>query len=206
GSSYRERREAVFEAIELVHLTNRLEARMRSLSKGLTQRVAMAQAIVSKPKLLILDEPFSGLDPIGRKQFRDLMVELRSLGTTILLCSHILSDVEFFCDRASIMSNGVLKGIFDIKGIKGAGAGKFELVVRQYESVQDELSQHALGIESRTDPLGELSKFTYSDRTIAQHALGVAVSKGAIVDSFQFVNDSLEDLFVKLVGQAGADL
>ena len=54
--------------------------------------------------------------------------------------------------------------------------------------------------------MGELSKFTYSDRTIAQHALGVAVSKGAIVDSFQFVNDSLEDLFVKLVGQAGADL
>jgi ABC-2 type transport system ATP-binding protein len=109
------RKEAVVKALKRVKLHERETSRMRTLSKGLTQRVAIAQAIVGDPALLILDEPFSGMDPIGRKEFRDLFLELKGEGKTLLLCSHILSDAEFLCDRGLILANGETKGIVDSK-------------------------------------------------------------------------------------------
>ncbi len=113
---------AVREALDLVKISSRAKNRMRTLSKGLTQRVAMAQAIVAKPKLLILDEPFSGLDPIGRKEFRELISNLNRSGVAIFMSSHILSDVEDLCGRASIMASGELKGIYNLKdgSLKGS--------------------------------------------------------------------------------------
>jgi ABC-2 type transport system ATP-binding protein len=78
------------------------------------QRLAMAQAIVARPKLLILDEPFSGLDPIGRQEFRELFFALKQEGTTLFLCSHILSDIEFLCEKAAIVAKGTLRGIVDL--------------------------------------------------------------------------------------------
>lgn len=102
------------ELLSIFHLESRSNAKIKSLSKGLMQRVGMAQAIAPNPKLLILDEPFSGLDPIGRKEFRELLISLKNNGTTILLSSHILSDVETICDRASIMVNGEIKALYDL--------------------------------------------------------------------------------------------
>lgn len=102
------------EMLALFHLESRRHAKMKSLSKGLMQRVAMAQAVIAEPRLLILDEPFSGLDPIGRKEFRELLISLRNGGTTILLSSHILSDVETICNRASIMVRGEIQARYDL--------------------------------------------------------------------------------------------
>ena len=104
-------------ALASVKLTGRASSPIRALSKGLTQRLAMAQAIIARPKLLILDEPFSGLDPIGRHEFRELILSLKNEGATIFMSSHILSDVESICDRASIMSKGELKGVFDLRNL-----------------------------------------------------------------------------------------
>lgn len=115
GLHSHDRDNAITQALAAVNMGDRVGASMRSLSKGLTQRIAIAQAIVAKPKLLILDEPFSGMDPIGRKEFRELFLNLKKQGTTIFICSHILSDVELLCDRVSIMSQGELKGVFDIR-------------------------------------------------------------------------------------------
>ena len=103
--------EATTNALSLTKMLGRENSKLRSLSKGLTQRVAMSQAIVHKPKLLILDEPFSGLDPIGRKEFKDLLLNLKNDGATIFVSSHILEDIESLCDRASIMSHGELKSV-----------------------------------------------------------------------------------------------
>lgn len=100
--------------LEQFHLGQRRHSKIKSLSKGLMQRVGMAQAIIAEPQLLILDEPFSGLDPIGRKEFRELLIHLKKQGITILLSSHILSDVELICDRASVMIKGEIKGIYDL--------------------------------------------------------------------------------------------
>ncbi len=118
----------VDETLESVRLTARRKSRMRELSKGLTQRVALAQAIIAKPKLLILDEPFSGLDPLGRKHFRELLLKLKSEGCALFMSSHILSDVEQICDRASVMVQGELKGIVRINELSAAtSAGKAAL-------------------------------------------------------------------------------
>lgn len=108
---------SVTETLEKVGLTSRRKQAMRSLSKGLTQRVALAQAIVARPKLLILDEPFSGLDPVGRKQFRQILLELKAQGCTLFMSSHILSDVEQICDRASVLVQGELKGVVNVKDL-----------------------------------------------------------------------------------------
>lgn len=115
--------QAVAEVLDLVQIGSRRAHRMRSLSKGLTQRVALAQALVAKPNLLILDEPFSGLDPLGRRQFRELLLALKAQGCTLFMSSHILSDVEQICDRASVLVQGELKGVVSMKEL-AAGSGQ----------------------------------------------------------------------------------
>ena len=97
------------EALEKAGIADYKDVPISKLSKGLTQRVGIAQAIVGNPKLLILDEPTSGLDPIGRRHTRDLLMQLKKEGKTIFLSSHLLSEVENVCDVVAIMKNGVLQ-------------------------------------------------------------------------------------------------
>jgi len=87
---------------------------MRTLSKGTLQRVAVAQAIMHRPRLAILDEPMSGLDPSGRKEMRELIQGLKRDGTTVLFSSHILSDAEVLCDRVAILTSGRLAEVVDL--------------------------------------------------------------------------------------------
>lgn len=98
----------IFEALKLVDLTDVTHVAIKKFSKGMTQRAALAYAIISNPKLLILDEPMSGLDPIGRQLVIDIILKYKDNGCTILFCSHILTDVERICDRIGIMHQGRL--------------------------------------------------------------------------------------------------
>ncbi|QFR38778.1 ABC transporter ATP-binding protein [Candidatus Gracilibacteria bacterium 28_42_T64] len=108
------------ELLKQVGLKEAADNYLHSYSKGMLQRVGLAQSIINKPKLLFLDEPMSGLDPIGRKMVKDLLVSLREDGTTIFFNTHILADVESICDRVSIIDKGNLivesKKMSDIKG------------------------------------------------------------------------------------------
>jgi ABC-2 type transport system ATP-binding protein len=108
GLGGRERRERVAGLLELVGLGAAADVRLRKYSKGMLQRAGMAQALVNQPRLLILDEPQSGLDPAGRKQVRDLILQQRDAGRTVLFSSHILADAEMICDRVGIMNHGRL--------------------------------------------------------------------------------------------------
>jgi ABC-2 type transport system ATP-binding protein len=99
----RKKAEAILERVGLAHAVDRPIGRF---SKGMTQRIGLAQALLHEPEVLVLDEPMSGLDPIGRKQVRDLILEERRRGRTILFTSHILSDVELLCDRVAIFHRG----------------------------------------------------------------------------------------------------
>src|SRR5262249_55550594 len=81
---------------------------IRRYSKGMIQRIALAQALIHQPRLLILDEPTSGLDPLGRREMRDLILAERDRGTTVLFCTHIIPDVEALCDRVAVLMNGKL--------------------------------------------------------------------------------------------------
>jgi ABC-2 type transport system ATP-binding protein len=106
GLTKKETENRIGEIIETVGMTGKENAEARTYSKGMMQRVALAGALVCDPKLLILDEPVSGLDPIGIRDVRTILESLRSKGVTVILNSHLLSEVEKICDTAAIMKNG----------------------------------------------------------------------------------------------------
>jgi len=102
-------RNRVDELLELVDLTNARDRRLSGYSKGMLQRIGLAQAIIHEPKLVVLDEPTAGVDPAGASQIRDLILDLKGRGITVLLSSHLLGQVQEICDRVGILANGVLK-------------------------------------------------------------------------------------------------
>ncbi|HEX8843187.1 MAG TPA: ABC transporter ATP-binding protein, partial [Pyrinomonadaceae bacterium] len=109
GYGARERSRRTEELLARVHLDEKSwNKQLRKYSKGMLQRVGLAQALVNDPEIVFLDEPMSGLDPIGRREVRDLIAGLRAKGTTVFMCSHILSDIEVLCDRVAILKGGRL--------------------------------------------------------------------------------------------------
>jgi ABC-2 type transport system ATP-binding protein len=101
-------RERIVELLETVGMTSARDRQLRKFSKGMLQRVGLAQALIHDPELVVLDEPMSGLDPIGRKQVRDLILSLRDRGKTVCFSTHILPDVEMICDRVGVVVKGRL--------------------------------------------------------------------------------------------------
>lgn len=119
-----ERRERVASMLKKVGLETAGKIQLRKYSKGMLQRVGMAQAILHDPKVVILDEPMSGLDAVGRREVRDIILELKRGGKTVLFSTHILSDAEMLCDRVGVIVGGKLRGIGapdEIVGMKAHG-------------------------------------------------------------------------------------
>ena len=104
-----ERRDRVSQLIEMVGLQGAKHRQLKEYSKGMTRRVGLAQALINDPDLILLDEPTTGLDPIGTREMKDLILGLRDQGKTVLLCSHQLADVQDVCDRVAILHQGELK-------------------------------------------------------------------------------------------------
>ncbi|MGH9541221.1 MAG: ABC transporter ATP-binding protein [Terriglobales bacterium] len=118
-------------ALERVGMGEAMERPLRKCSKGMVQRVGLAQAIVHRPKLAILDEPMSGLDPAGRAEVRDLILELRGQGTTVLFSTHILSDAEQLCDRVAVLKRGRLAAAGTLDELGGNDGTQAEIVYRE---------------------------------------------------------------------------
>jgi ABC-2 type transport system ATP-binding protein len=114
--------------LEQVKLTDSANIQLRKFSKGMLQRVGIGQAILHDPKLVFLDEPMSGLDPMGRREVRSLIEELRSKGKTVFFSTHILSDAEALCDRVAILHQGELRGVGAIAELTASVHGKVEIV------------------------------------------------------------------------------
>ncbi|MBI3805006.1 MAG: ABC transporter ATP-binding protein [Nitrospirae bacterium] len=109
GMGQKERSRRITALFELVHLQGAEKEQLRKYSKGMLQRIGLAQALINDPKLVILDEPMSGLDPIGRKDVRDIIVRLREEGKTVFFSTHVLSDAEMICDEVGIIIKGRLR-------------------------------------------------------------------------------------------------
>jgi ABC-2 type transport system ATP-binding protein len=108
GMRGRKLKERIGELLEMVGLQDARDRRLRGFSKGMLQRIGLAQAMVQDPRLLVLDEPTAGVDPTGSRQIRDLILELKNRGITVFLCSHLLEQVQQVCDRVGIIHQGVL--------------------------------------------------------------------------------------------------
>jgi ABC-2 type transport system ATP-binding protein len=167
---------------------------VRRLSKGMLQRTGLAAALVAEPSLLVLDEPMSGLDPLGRREVRDLIFEERRLGRTVLFSSHVLSDIEALCDRVVILHKGLVVTAGLVKDLVKRSATLTELTLRNVPAdARASLLDGATVLRELND---ELVLEVAGDEGLAR-AIERALSVGAKVTSAIPRKDSLEDLFVR---------
>ncbi|MFO0938986.1 MAG: ABC transporter ATP-binding protein [Gemmataceae bacterium] len=167
------RRKRAAELIEMVGLNNDKKRILKEYSKGMRQRIGLAQALINDPDLVILDEPTSGLDPLGTRWMKDLILDLKKRGKTILMCSHRLDDVQDVCDEIAILYNGDLQE-------KGA-------VTRLVED-QKRLEIRASGVELNDDIKRELS--------------AVLEKHGGKLEMFGHPTTTLEDIFLRIVQES----
>ncbi|MBI4720836.1 MAG: ABC transporter ATP-binding protein, partial [Chitinivibrionia bacterium] len=113
--------------LDAVGLAEKARVKVKNYSKGMRQRLGVAVALINNPDLLLLDEPYTGLDPIGRKQLKDLFLSLKGEGKTVLLSSHIAPDVEAVCDRVGILKNGSIAKFLTVSELYEAGSGEVEV-------------------------------------------------------------------------------
>jgi len=191
------RRERATDLLSSVHLEEKAwNTQLRKFSKGMLQRVGLAQALINDPEVVFLDEPMSGLDPIGRREVRDLIASLRQTGKTVFMCSHILSDIEVLCDRVAILNKGKLAHIGRLNELRGQeGKANLEIIVTgtDVESLSKQLSaENDFVITETADGVRiEVPEETDVDLVIA----ALRKANGKLV-SVQAVKQSLEELFV----------
>lgn len=181
-----------------VHMTQAAQLQIRRYSKGMVQRIGLAQAIVHQPKLLVLDEPTSGLDPVGRRQMRDLILEERSRGTTILFCTHIISDVEALCDRVAVIVGGKLAREGSVQDLVSSQTPWVEFIAKNISLAT--LASFGIPYEE-AKPVGDrlLVRATEPDG----QALAVKIiGSGGQLAQLNPVRYSLEDLFMQAMEAA----
>jgi len=196
------REQRVAELLELVGLSAAGNARLRSYSKGMLQRVGIAQALVHDPKVVFLDEPMSGLDPVGRKDLRDIILRLRTEGKTVFMSTHILSDVEMVCDRVAIIANGRIRFEGAVDEFLDAGEPEADLVLANLPAETATRLEERFGACLRGH--GERIELRIAEKDVSE-ALRVALEVGAEVISATPHRVSLESIFMSTVNEAGAE-
>jgi ABC-2 type transport system ATP-binding protein len=144
GVPAKDRKRRVEEVLQRVGLRDIRGVQLRKFSKGMLQRVGIGQAILHDPKLVFFDEPMSGLDPMGRREVRDLMEQLKNEGKTVFFSTHILSDAEALCDRVAIIHRGELRGVGRVADLTSTVQGKVEVI---WQGTVIPASMKALGAE-----------------------------------------------------------
>jgi ABC-2 type transport system ATP-binding protein len=199
GYDLADRRRRVSAVLDQVGIAGERRLQLRKFSKGMIQRVGIAQALINDPEVVFLDEPMSGLDPLGRREVRNLILSLRDRGTTVFFSSHVLSDAEALCNRVAVLVGGrlVAHGLiselqpFNVRGweltVSGVTADTLERHRTRVQRVTV-LGEQRYSLELPLDPPPEL---VLSDLTAG----------GAKLVSLNPIRDTLEDFFVKKVAE-----
>lgn len=192
------RKRKVQNLLETVGLEESASVQLRKFSRGMLQRIGIAQALINDPELVILDEPLSGLDPIGRKEIRNIILDLRNQGRTVVFSSHILSDVEAMCDRVAILMQGKLQRVerldaflnIEVESVEltvsGLGEEEMEVVSSPGGQIINTGNKAVIRIHDVCSPGGE--------KTLADTLAVVRKSSGKLI-SITSQTRSLEDLF-----------
>jgi len=185
----------VDELLDLVGMTHARDLQLRKFSKGMLQRVGIAQALINDPELVVLDEPMSGLDPIGRKEVRDLIFRLKESGKTVMFSSHILHDAELLCDRVAMIMKGRLVACGQVSELIQQGT------TQEVEMVIDRLSpeglEHLRLLATKVVLNGERVMVVLSNQRQVEESLEVIRTARAKLVSLTPHKASLEDLFIR---------
>jgi ABC-2 type transport system ATP-binding protein len=198
GMSRAQRQAKITELLELVGLRHAASVPLRGYSKGMLQRVGIAQALLNDPKIVVLDEPQSGLDPIGRKEVRDIILSLREQGKTVFFSSHILQDAEMICDRVGIIHLGELVKMGLLGELLTTKVNEFEIVAR---GLSAETTAAIEGSAKKTIRRADDVLFIIESREDAERALERIKNDKGTLDSFVPRKETLEDLFLAQVGR-----
>ncbi len=195
GMPVTQRRQRIPQLLQRVGLADRADTRLSEFSKGMSQRIGLAQALLNEPELVFLDEPTSGLDPMGRREVRDLIRELRNAGVTVFLNSHLLSEVEVTCDRVAIIKQGRVVRVGTLDDLTG---GAVEVEVRA-GGLTPELRAglERWGRIAWAD--GAQLVMTVEDEEVLPAIAGWLVEGGARLYSLSPRRLSLEELFVRIM-------
>jgi ABC-2 type transport system ATP-binding protein len=199
GYSRDDRKSQAEQLLTRVHLdTKSWNTQLRKFSKGMLQRVGLAQALVNDPEIVFLDEPMSGLDPVGRRQVRDLIASLRQEGKTVFMCSHILSDIEVLCDRVAILKRGRLSQVGSLDELRRAtGDDNFvEVVATSIDA--DSLQRELQGNKAfQISPTASGIRIQVPDESDVDAVIAALRKAGGKLVSVQPVRQSLEELFIE---------
>ncbi len=180
------------ELLARVGLGDAADRQIRKYSKGMQQRLGIAQALVSDPAFVVLDEPMSGLDPIGRREMRDLILDLKQRGKTVFFSTHILPDVETLCDRVGVIIGGRLRDVGRIGDLLSTRVRSVELTAVVPEAARDALAPGRLIARD-----GERWTYVLPDEQAADAAVRAVLLAGGRVVSVTPQRETLEDFFVR---------
>ena len=188
------RKKRMAELLTLVGLEQWGDVRLGKYSKGMLQRVGLAQALMHSPSLLILDEPSDGVDPVGRRQIREILHGLEEKGVTIFLNSHLLAEVELFCRDVAIIHRGKLALEGKIKDLT-AGSGYRVEAEHAPDRLVDELRAQASGVSSQNGTV----EFLFANREVANHAVDLLRAEKCEIEAVARTKSTLEEVFMRTV-------
>ncbi|NEP10443.1 MAG: ABC transporter ATP-binding protein [Symploca sp. SIO2C1] len=195
------RRQRLHEVLELIQLTNKRNSLISTLSRGMKQRLSLARTIIHEPILLLLDEPVSGLDPIARMQFREIIKVLQEAGMTILISSHVLSDLAELCTSVGIMELGYLVENAPLKELYQRLSRQeiFLATLGSLEPLQAELRNHPLVADLQVSPATNRVRVHFSGGPEdAAELLRALVAAGIPLTEFHCTQEDLEKIFLKM--------
>lgn len=192
-------RERVPTLLDLVGLTPHREKRLQEFSKGMLQRIGLAQALLNDPELIFLDEPTSGLDPFGRRMVRDVIKAQRDRGATVLLNSHLLGEVEITCDRVAFIKDGE---VVETRTLEGEAKEQNAVLIRASKVTADMVKGLAQWTSSAQYEDGRLA-FSLSSNATLPEVVRYLVSAGADIYEVAPQRLSLEERFLQIVGSDG---
>lgn len=201
GLSGQRLKRRVGEVIERVGMGHACDLQIRRYSKGMVQRIALAQALVGEPRLLVLDEPTSGLDVLGRQLIRDIVLEQKKAGTTVIFCSHIIPDVEALCDRVAVLVGGTLAKEGKVSDLVSDERALMQATIEgaDREAVAARLGEWLIS----TDEVGDRLIIRLQEAHVRE-VLARALEAGWRITSLQRTRFSLEELFIDTLAQSGS--
>lgn len=189
------------ELLDLVGLTDSAQLRLSKFSKGMLQRIGLAQAMLNKPRIIFLDEPTSGLDPLGRRLVRDIIAQLKAAGTTVFLNSHLLGEVEATCDRVAFIKRGRVIRIDTIVSLLRQTVEVFLRV----DTLKPELLEALEQLGDHLQPNGSCLSMVVESEEVVPQIAKIVHQYGAELYELSPKQKSLEDIFVSVIGSGEGD-